>query len=118
MATATAFTMNYDKPRFSDEMVVEKKPCKSPPPKRVEWHACPLCEQPLPHPRTSIPSVFWGGIRRLVVALWMIVTAALRCVRFGLAGALCLVGLIGTCSRSLGLRIAHPDDRRFLTKDA
>ena len=116
--TTTAFTLNDEKRRFSDEMVSaailqkEPKPPKNPP----RPDACPYCEQALPHPSNSIPSMFRGGVRRLLIALWMITVAIIRCARFAVAGCFCFVGLIGICCRHLGVGIAHPDDRKILTR--
>jgi hypothetical protein len=77
-------------------------------------HACPFCEQPLPIARTSIVSMFAGGLKRFLVAIGMILGAVLRTVRLVVASALALIGLLGYCSRQLAYRVAHRDDRRLL----
>src|SRR6185436_18118518 len=121
MATGTAYARHEGQrlSRFSDEMFSAPWP-QNPEPKPVQNHPhpqlCPYCDQPLPHARSSIMSVFVGGVRRLAVAICMIIGALLRCVRLAVACCLCLIGLIGTCCRSLGVRIAHRDDRRFFAK--
>jgi hypothetical protein len=117
---ATAFA-RHDSPRsrFTDDMFSApwpRQPEPKPPPEQAAAERCPFCDQRLPHARSSILSVFGGGIRRLAVAIWMILFALIRTVRLAIAGCLYLVGLVGACCRALGVRIAHPDDRRFFVK--
>ena len=61
--------------------------------------------------------MFAGGVSRFAVAIYMILGAILRCVRLVIAAALCLAGLVGNCCRTLGIRIAHRDDRRLFESD-
>jgi LPXTG-motif cell wall-anchored protein len=75
---------------------------------------CPFCEQRLPHTGSSNGSLFAMGVRGLFVAVLSIVVAIFRCVRCVIACALCLVGWLGRCAHVLGMKIAHPDDRKFL----
>jgi hypothetical protein len=119
MARGTAFAVHEEKrlSRFSDEMFSalhrqEPKPVNDDP----LPHRCPCCEQLMPHTRTTIVSVLCSGIHRLIVAVCMIVGAVLRFARLVVASGLCLIGFVGACCRSLGVRIAHPDDRRFFAK--
>jgi hypothetical protein len=60
--------------------------------------------------------MFVGGGRQLLCGLLILCLAILRCVRFAVGGALCLVGFVGGCCGALGLRIAHPEDRKLLQK--
>ena len=118
---AAAFTFNEElqqQSRFSDREFSARTESRLPPkPKSHDsvGHTCPYCDQQLPEYATTIFSVFGGGVHRLLVAVSMIASAALRCVRFIVGAALCFLGLFGTCCRVLGERIAHPDDRRFLS---
>ncbi len=82
----------------------------------AEPHTCPFCQQPYADDRATIGALLVGGTRRLQVALWMIAGAVLRCLRFLVGGLLCLIGLIGDSCRLVGVRIAHPRDRRFLPR--
>ncbi len=119
MAEAAAFVTNNQKSRFSDGVFSTSKSYREDPkPSKYCCSACvcPSCGQPLVHARMSIPSMFGGGVRRLLTALWMITAALFRCLRFAVAGILCVVGFVGDGCRAIGLWIAHPDDRRFLTK--
>lgn len=120
MATATSFAVDHDvrHNRVSDEMYARRAHYQEPKPTAESSHAqtCPYCDQPLLDDRNSIVTMFAGGVRRLEIALWLIGGAILRCMRFSVAAVLCLIGLIGSCCRILGQRIAHPDDRRFLPK--
>jgi hypothetical protein len=61
-------------------------------------------------------SMFSRGFRQMIVALFTIVFAVVRFARFIVAGSLCLVGFVGACCGALGLRVAHPDDRKLLEK--
>ena len=118
MAAATAFARQEapQNRRFSDDMFTTPWPQQSEPkPSPLEpiTHKCPYCDQHLPQGRTSIISVFLSGIGRLIAAIGMIIGAIIRCARLAVATVLCLVGVVGFCCRSLGLKIAHPHDRRF-----
>ena len=74
---------------------------------------CPYCQQSLAE-NSDIASVFASGFKRLQLAVWMIGIAVFRCIRFGIAAVLCLVGVLGACCRLLATKIAHPHDQRFL----
>ncbi len=117
--TVSAFHDEKRHSRFTEEMFSTPWP-HHPEPKPDQNNSspqkCPFCEQLLPHARSSILSVFCSGIRRLTIAICMILGAAIRCARLAVAGSLCLIGVIGACCRSLGVRIAHPEDRRFFAK--
>ncbi len=121
MASATAYQTNEcPSQRFAEEMFagyerkrVEPKPGKP----MASPHTCPFCEQSLPQARRGILAMFAGGVSRFAVAIFMILGAILRCVRLVIAAALCLVGLVGSCCRTLGIRIAHRDDRRLFESD-
>jgi hypothetical protein len=117
-APATARHEEHQHRRFTDEAFSMPFPRPEPKPgqQHPESQRCPFCEQVLPHARTSILGTFVGGVRRLASAVFMILSAILRCIRLAVAGVLCLIGLIGSCSRSIGLGIAHPHDRRFFTR--
>jgi hypothetical protein len=117
---ATVFTRQDDRRqvRFTDEMFSVSpppKPAPLPEHPHTAGHRCPFCEQPMPQGRTSILSLFLGGIGRFFTSLWMIVAAVLRFARFVVGGTLCLVGLLGAGIRAVGVRIAHPQDRCLLT---
>lgn len=117
MSQGTAFAVYNDQRRFSDEMFdayerTPARPCKDTSP----LERCPFCEQQLPHARTTVLSVLLGGIQRLFVALCMIVGGVLRFARLVVAGVLCLIGLIGASSRAIGIKIAHPHDRRLFQR--
>ena len=75
---------------------------------------CPYCQQPFDDASGTIPILMLVGCRQLIGAVSLIGACVFRCVRFVIAGALCLVGLIGACFRKVGLAIAHPRDRRVL----
>ena len=112
--TTTAFRrIDELQARFSEEPFswVHEKDTQA---KGNAKHSCPYCERPLPEPLT-IRSVFWGGVRRLIIALRMIVSATVRCLRLVAAVTLCLVGSLGGWCRSLGLQVAHPADRKYLS---
>jgi hypothetical protein len=103
--------------RFPDELFgtpPRKEPSSGN--ERAESHVCPFCEQPLRQCRSTIASLFFGGIERLFVAAWMIGGAILRCVRFIIAAVLCFVGFLGACFGALGCCIAHPEDRKLLIR--
>lgn len=96
--------------------VVEPKP-----PREDRQQACPYCDQwlddqSLGDDRWGIIDLFVGGVHRLQVAVWMLARAAFRFLRFVVAAVLCLAGLVGDLFRGLGLRIAHPQDRRLLRR--
>ena len=118
---ATAFTFTDElqqQSRFSDRDIPDwTQPRQEPKPNQKDplGHTCPYCDQQLPDPGTTIVSMFGGGLRRLLVAVLMITVAGLRCIRFVAAGGLCMIGLFGACCRAIGLRIAHPHDRRLLS---
>ena len=105
--------------RFSEEMfsLPRSAPAKDSRPRVGNFigATCPFCEQRILPTRISMASLFSGGIRRLFVAMVMILGAVFRCARFILGGCFCLIGLIGTCCRTVGLRIVHPDDRSLLS---
>src|SRR6185436_18735144 len=114
MATGTAYSYENERHyhRFADDAFArtvqrEPKPGKEQP---APSH-CPYCQKPLV--QSNVFYALIGGFRQLAVSLCMIFLAVLRAVRFVVASVLCLVGLIGSCFRVLGLRIAHPDDRRI-----
>lgn len=88
-----------------------------PKPTKYDSHTCPFCEQRLPETRATIWNTFLGGIGRFAVAIYMILAAILRCVRLVVAATFCLLGLIGSFFRTLGLRVAHVDDRRLFGGD-
>jgi hypothetical protein len=75
---------------------------------------CPCCQRSLPGSGTSVWGLLELGLRQLVGAVWMIATGIVRCLRFAVAGVLCLVGLIGSCCFGLASRVAHRDDRKLL----
>jgi hypothetical protein len=75
---------------------------------------CPYCQRTLPESNASVCGLLQLGAKQLVGAIYMIVAGIIRCVRFAVAGALCLVGLIGSCCFALASRIAHRDDRKLL----
>jgi hypothetical protein len=118
MATAIRDRVAQRPSRFSEDMFSMPRP-QHPEPKPGNSHPaserCPYCDQLLPHAPHGAVSVLFGGIRKLFSAVLVILVAVIRCARLILAGCLCLIGLLGACCRSLGIRIAHPDDRRFLT---
>ena len=118
MAYATDFVRHGENRaiRFTDDMFELPRNRGAAPAKHtLSPDTCPYCEQVLPHARTSILSMFRGAICRFVAALWMLVAAVIRCVRFAVAAVLCTIGLVGACCRALGLRIAHPHDRGMLS---
>jgi hypothetical protein len=103
--------------RFSDEMFQHPWPEPEPKPEPLAEGSssrCPYCDQRWPQPRISITALFLGGVRRLGIAIGMILFAATRCIRLVIAAALGVGALFGYCCHSLALRIAHPHDRRFL----
>lgn len=115
---STPLLSHFNEPRsrrFSDDVFSRPWPIAEPKPaaENRQLDKCPFCEQRLPQTRTSISSLFFGGVRRLVSAIWMIVAAILRCVRLIVAAVFWCVGLVGYCCRSIAVWIAHPDDRRF-----
>ena len=75
---------------------------------------CPYCQRNFPVSNTSVCELLQLGVKQLVGAVYMIVAGIIRCARFAVAGALCLVGLIGSCCFGLASRIAHRDDRKLL----
>lgn len=77
---------------------------------------CPYCHQRMDRVGMTVANLLAGGCRQLCFAVWMIVVALVRCLRFVVAAALCLIGLLGAWCRALGLQIAHPHDRGFLEK--
>lgn len=119
MASAPALDRYSDQRnrRFSDDVFSLPWPAPEPKPGRQDPapNRCPYCDQRIPQARTSIVSMFFGGFRRLAGALWMILGAVLRGIRLTVATIFWCVGLVGSCCRSVGVRIAHPDDRRFFT---
>lgn len=117
MATATAYSSpvcerqnRLSHERFSAVHHPEPKPGA-----RDSLRAtCPFCEQPLSHSRATVFPVLARSVQQLLVTLWTIACAVFRIARLVIAAALCLVGLIGLCCRTVGLKIAHRDDRRLL----
>ena len=76
--------------------------------------SCPYCQRTLPDSGTSVWGLLQLGLKQLVGAVYMIAVGIVRCLRFAVAGVLCLVGLIGSCCFGLASRIAHRDDRKLL----
>jgi hypothetical protein len=120
MARLQPFEIHEAPRRFSDDAfaLASERPVKEHTP-HAHAHAftgstCPFCNQQILTTRTSITSLFAGGVRRLFLAISMILSAVCRCLRFVVGSCFCLVGLIGYCCRLIGLRIVHPEDRRLL----
>jgi hypothetical protein len=57
-----------------------------------------------------------GGFWLLWTAIRVIIVALGRCVRFAVAATLCLLGRVGSLCGSLGIRVAHPSDRKLLKR--
>ncbi len=113
MATAASFQAKYDL-RGGQRVDPAAHQRVEPKPPTKETHSCPYCDQPIWEERSSLVSLFVGGMRRLDVAFRMLARSLIRLIRFALAAAFCLVGLIGACAREIGLKLVHPNDRRFL----
>ncbi len=119
MGNATAFTSQDDArvSRFSDEMFwAQQRKETKPGQDNSSGCTCPYCEQPLPHARANFFFMFSDGVRRLIFSVCAIIAAVFRCARFIVAGVLCFLGFIGSCCQAIGMRIAHPADRRLLKK--
>ena len=106
-------------PRFNFSNVRDAQP--RPTPQKPEKPAaachddyCPYCQRTLPNSGTSVWGLLQLGLKQLVGAIYMIAAGIVRCLRFAVAGVLCLVGLIGSCCFGLASRIAHRDDRKLL----
>ena len=67
---------------------------------------CPYCQRTLPGSGTNAGGLLQLGVKQLVGAVYMIAAGIVRCLRFAVAGVLCLMGLIGSCCFGLALRIA------------
>ena len=75
-----------------------------------------MCQQSLKQPSVSAISLLARGFRHLLMSVFVIVWAALRCASFIVAVALCIVGLVGRGCKTLGMWVAHKDDREFLDR--
>ena len=117
MATTTAFSgkFNVKGERYADPFYAQRSPADhlSKPPKTAVPHTCPYCDPTRADDRLGILDLFVGGLRRLRIAVWMIIRATFRLARFLIGAILCLVGLVGDFFRGIGLKVAHPQDRRF-----
>ena len=75
---------------------------------------CPYCQRTLPGSAANVGGLLQLGVKQLVGAVYMIVAGIVRCLRFAVAGVLCLIGLVGSCCYGLAARVAHRDDRKLL----
>ena len=64
--------------------------------------------------QSSVLQDFAAGLGMVGCAVALIVMSVLRAARFLVAGALCVVGMIGMGALAIAKRIIHPSDRRFL----
>jgi hypothetical protein len=111
-APYTAQRFNFSNASDHQHSAAPAKPAK--PTAACHDDFCPYCERTFPISNTSVWGLLQLGVKQLVGAIYMIVAGIIRCVRFAVAGALCLVGLIGSCCFGLASRIAHRDDRKLL----
>ncbi len=80
-------------------------------------HVCPYCQQERPTDSSkSVHRVLTKSVHQFVFGLVLFVFCVFRVARLAVASALCLVGFIGNGFRRAGLFVAHPDDRRLLSR--
>lgn len=113
MKSAPQFAPRFDyppKPEISSHQPAVQKPAK--PVSRDDL--CPCCQRALPGSEINVWGLLRRGLMQLVGAIFMIVAGIVRCLRFAVAGLLCLIGLFGSFCSSLAKRVAHRDDRKLL----
>ncbi len=111
MRTAPPATPRF---RFPDKPAAKPDKPTQPASEATADACCPYCQRTLPGTGTTVGGLLQLGVKQLAGALFMICAGILRCLRFALAGVLCLVGLVGSCCFGLASRIAHRDDRKLL----
>ena len=93
--------------RFPDEAfsLAHSPPAKDQTPRNHDFSGshCPFCKQQILPARTSITSQFVSGVRRLVLAFGVILSAVLRLVRFLVGGCFCVVGFVGSLLPGVGI---------------
>ena len=75
---------------------------------------CPLCKQEVATGNYSVDRVVTRSLHQLLFGVVLLLAGVIRFIRLAVAWALSIVGLIGFACSQVALRIAHPDDRRFL----
>lgn len=96
-------------------------PVQKPVEPRVDVHhaspaACPYCHGETQERQRTVDRVLTVAVHQAIFGVVLLVVGAIRICRLSVAAALCLVGFIGATLSKLGLRIAHPDDRRLLER--